>query len=44
MVRDLVEKMLFYQDGDKTFFELELFPWVASVAANWKTVRKELTR
>jgi ornithine lipid ester-linked acyl 2-hydroxylase len=42
MVRDMVEKVLFYRDGDKTFFELEAFPWVASVEAEWMAIRKEL--
>jgi hypothetical protein len=42
MVRDLVEKVLFYRDGDKTFFEPEAFPWVASIETDWKAVRKEL--
>ena len=38
MVRDLVEKMLFHQDGDKTFFEPELFPWVVSIEADGETL------
>src|SRR2546428_14188736 len=42
MVRDLVEKVLFYRDGPKTFFKPEEFPWVASIEAEWKTIRKEL--
>jgi len=42
MVRDLVEGVLFYRDGDKTFFQTEEFPWVASIEAEWKTIRKEL--
>ena len=42
MVRDLVEKALFYRDGDKTFFEPEAFPWVANIEAEWKVIRKEL--
>ena len=28
MLRAIVEKTLFYRDGDKTFFEPETFPWV----------------
>jgi beta-hydroxylase len=42
MVRDIVEKALFYRDGDQTFFEPEAFPWVAEIEAEWKTIRKEL--
>ncbi|HZM61095.1 MAG TPA: aspartyl/asparaginyl beta-hydroxylase domain-containing protein [Vicinamibacterales bacterium] len=42
MVRDLVEKALFFRDGTRTFFEPEEFPWVAEIEAEWKTIRKEL--
>lgn len=42
MVRDLVEKVLFFRDGDKTFFEPEEFPWVRSIEAEWKIIRGEL--
>ena len=42
MVRDFVEKVLFYRDGNKTFFEPEEFPWVSSIEAEWKTIRLEL--
>jgi ornithine lipid ester-linked acyl 2-hydroxylase len=42
MMRDLVEKTLFYRDGEKTFFEPAAFPWVANIEAEWRTVRKEL--
>ena len=42
MLRDLVEGVLFYRDGDKTFFETGEFPWVAGIEAEWKTIRKEL--
>jgi aspartyl/asparaginyl beta-hydroxylase (cupin superfamily) len=42
MLRDIVEKALFYRDGDKTFFEPEAFPWVAGIEAEWKTIRKDL--
>lgn len=42
MVRDLVEKVLFFRDGDKTFFEPEEFPWVRSIEAEWKIIRREL--
>jgi ornithine lipid ester-linked acyl 2-hydroxylase len=30
--------------GDATFFENDLFPWIAEVEANWTTIRKELER
>ncbi|MGB6429959.1 MAG: aspartyl/asparaginyl beta-hydroxylase domain-containing protein [Candidatus Acidiferrales bacterium] len=42
MVRDIVEKVLFYRDGDKTFFETDTFPWVAGIESEWKTIRREL--
>ena len=42
MVRDLVEKVLFFRDGDRTFFEPEEFPWVRSIEAEWRTIRREL--
>lgn len=42
MIRDLVEGILFYRDGHRTFFEPEEFPWVAGVESEWKTIRKEL--
>jgi aspartyl/asparaginyl beta-hydroxylase (cupin superfamily) len=42
MLRNIVEKTLFYRDGDKTFFEPEAFPWVTPMEAEWKSIRKEL--
>jgi aspartyl/asparaginyl beta-hydroxylase (cupin superfamily) len=42
MLREIVEKTLFFRDGDKTFFDTEAFPWVADVEAGWKSIRKEL--
>jgi aspartyl/asparaginyl beta-hydroxylase (cupin superfamily) len=42
MLRTIVEKTLFYRDGDKTFFEPEAFPWVAGIEAEWKSIRREL--
>lgn len=42
MIRDLIEKTLFYRDGGKTFFEYEAFPSIANVEAEWKAIRKEL--
>lgn len=42
MIRDLVEGVLFYRDGHRTFFEAEEFPWVADVESEWMTIRKEL--
>ncbi len=29
-------------DGQSTFFNLESFPWVQMVEANWMTIRREL--
>ena len=42
VARRLVEGILFFQDGNKTFFEPESFPWVATVEAEWPAIRKEL--
>jgi len=42
MVRRPVEKLMFFPDGHKTFFDPKSFPWVASVEAEWGVVRKEL--
>lgn len=42
MLRDLVEGVLFYRDGYRTFFESEEFPWVADVESEWMAIRKEL--
>jgi len=42
VVRRLLEGIMFFQDGQKTFFESESFPWVSAVEAEWVTVRKEL--
>lgn len=42
VVRRLVEGVMFFQDGEKTFFEPESFPWVAAVEAEWPAIRKEL--
>jgi ornithine lipid ester-linked acyl 2-hydroxylase len=40
--RELVETMMFLRDRNKTFFDPESFPWVATVEADWMAVRKEL--
>jgi beta-hydroxylase len=42
VVRRLVEGILFFRDGEKTFFDPESFPWVRAVEAEWTAVRKEL--
>ena len=42
MLRNIVEKTLFYRDGDKTFFDPEAFPWTAGIESEWKSIRKEL--
>jgi aspartyl/asparaginyl beta-hydroxylase (cupin superfamily) len=41
-LRRMLEEMMFFRDGKKTFFDSELFPWVTSVEAQWMTIRKEL--
>jgi ornithine lipid ester-linked acyl 2-hydroxylase len=30
--------------GDETFFENDLFPWIAEIEANWSAIREELER
>jgi beta-hydroxylase len=42
MLRKLVENILFFQDGHKTFFEPGDYPWVAKVEAGTPLIRKEL--
>ena len=42
MLRNLVETALFYRDGPKTFFDLKDFPWVTTIEANRKLIRREL--
>jgi ornithine lipid ester-linked acyl 2-hydroxylase len=42
VARRLVEGLLFFRDGHKTFFEPESFPWVAAIEAEWPAIRKEL--
>src|SRR5207253_7318717 len=40
--RRLLEAVMFYRDGHKTFFGSDSFPWVAKVEAEWMTIRGEL--
>ena len=40
--REVVERMMFFRDEKKTFFDPASFPWAASVEAEWTIVRKEL--
>jgi beta-hydroxylase len=42
VVRRLVEGIMFFRDGEKTFFEPDAFSWVHAVEAEWPAVRKEL--
>ncbi len=42
VLRRLVEKIMFFQDEDKTFFDPKSFAWVPSVEAEWPVIRKEL--
>lgn len=44
MIRNLVEGVLFYRDGERTFFESEEYPWVADVESEWMAIRKELEK
>lgn len=41
-MRDVLERMMFFRDGDKTFFDPQEFLWVAPVEAEWKVIRQEL--
>jgi ornithine lipid ester-linked acyl 2-hydroxylase len=41
-LRRLVEGIMFFRDGEKTFFAPESFPWVPEVEAEWPVIRKEL--
>lgn len=42
VLRRLVEGVMFFRDGDKTFFNPDSFPWVSAVEAKWRVIRKEL--
>jgi ornithine lipid ester-linked acyl 2-hydroxylase len=42
ILRRLVEGMMFFRDGEKTFFDPESFPWVPEVEAEWPVILKEL--
>jgi ornithine lipid ester-linked acyl 2-hydroxylase len=42
VVRRLVEGIMFFRDGEKTFFDPASFPWVSAVETEWTAVRKEL--
>ena len=41
-MHEFVESILFFRDGNKTFWEPESFPWVAHIEREWITIRKEL--
>jgi ornithine lipid ester-linked acyl 2-hydroxylase len=42
MLRDLVERTMFFPTANVTFFEPDSYPWVAPVEAEWQAIRKEL--
>ena len=42
MLRDLVERVMFFPTANVTFFEPDSYPWVAPVEAEWHANRKEL--
>jgi len=42
MLRDLVERVMFFPTANVTFFEPDSYPWVAPVEAEWRAIRKEL--
>ena len=42
MLRDLVERTMFFPTANVTFFEPDSYPWVAPVEAEWHAIRKEL--
>lgn len=42
VLRRVLEGIMFFRDGEKTFFDAESFPWASDVEAEWPAVRKEL--
>jgi len=42
VLRRLVEGIMFFRDGEKTFFDPDSFPWVPAVEGEWPVIRKEL--
>lgn len=42
MARRMVESVLFFPNGNKTFFDPAEFAWAASVESEWYVIRKEL--
>ena len=44
MIREIIEKMItrFTRDGNCTFFETAMFPWVTHVEGGWRAIRAEL--
>jgi len=42
MLRELVERVMFFPTGNVTFFDPQSYPWVAPVEGDWKAIRKEL--
>jgi len=42
MLRDIVEKTLFFPTANITFFKPQDYPWVAPVEAEWLAIRQEL--
>ena len=45
MVRAILEKCIAHLtgDGERTFFEVNRFPWVAELESNWLVIREELS-
>jgi aspartyl/asparaginyl beta-hydroxylase (cupin superfamily) len=42
MLRDLVERVMFFPTGNVTFFKPDSYPWIAEVERDWMAIRKEL--
>jgi ornithine lipid ester-linked acyl 2-hydroxylase len=42
MLRDLVERVMFFPTGNVTFFQPDSYPWIAEVERDWMAIRKEL--
>jgi aspartyl/asparaginyl beta-hydroxylase (cupin superfamily) len=42
MLRNLVERTMFFPTANMTFFDAYSYPWVAPVEAEWQAIRKEL--
>lgn len=42
MLHELIERIMFFRDGDKTFWDPSSFSWIEAIEQEWLTIRKEL--